>query len=145
MYTNTKTWVCNAYRHCPSSRVILGMHFFSGTAAIFPKINPQEKHTSKDSTGQKCPSHQWTLPQSLSIHIFIQVYILHTVKLSVFPTLSFIGHLQVSAPHALQWHNFLQARHNMVLHRNRMQFLHADGSPCDDQQFLVIPSSIPIL
>ena len=26
-----------------------------------------------------------------------------------------------------------------------MQFLHADGSPCDGQQFLVIPSSIPIL
>ena len=65
----------------------MGMHFFFffGTSETFPKTNPQEKHTSEESTGQTCPSHQWTLPQFLSIHIFIQVYILHTVKLSVSP------------------------------------------------------------
>ena len=47
----------------------MGMHLFSSAAAIFPQINPQEKHTIKDRTGQTCPSHQWTLPQFLSVHI----------------------------------------------------------------------------
>ena len=47
----------------------MGMHLFSSAAAIFPQINPQEKHTIAATTMQTCPSHQWTLPQSLSIHI----------------------------------------------------------------------------
>ena len=38
---------------------------------------------------------------------------------------------------------FLQRLRNMVLHRYRMQWLHADDSPCDDPQCLVIPSSKP--
>ena len=44
-------------------------------------------------------------------------------------------------PNTLQWHNFLQRLHNMVLHGYKMQWLHADGSHCDDPQCLVIPSS----
>ena len=35
-------------------------------------------------------------------------------------------------------------RHNMVLHRYRMHWLHADDSHCDDFHCLVIPSLIPI-
>ena len=82
MCTNPKTWFCTACRHCPTSRVVMGMQFLSAT---FPKTNPQEKHTIAATTMQTCPSHQWTLPQSLSIHRFIQVNFLHTVKLSVSP------------------------------------------------------------
>ena len=63
----------------------MGMHFLFGTSATFPKTKPQEKHTIAATTMQTCPSHQWTLPQSLSIHRFIQVDFLHTVKLSISP------------------------------------------------------------
>ena len=72
----------------------MGMHLLSGTSAIFPKTNPQEKHTIEDTTLQTCPFQQWTLQQSLSIHILIQVYLLnHPVKLSAFSH----NALQVSA------------------------------------------------
>ena len=49
-------------------------------------------------------------------------------------------------PNALQWHNFLERLHHTVLHRYRMQWLHTDGSPCDDHQFLVVSQlEIPTL
>ena len=44
-------------------------------------------------------------------------------------------------PHALQWHTSLESLHKTVLHKNRMQWLHADDYHYDDPCFLVIPSS----
>ena len=41
---------------------------------------------------------------------------------------------------ALQWHNSLESLRNTVLHRYRMQWLHADDSHCDDPRFLLVPS-----
>ena len=49
-------------------------------------------------------------------------------------------------PNALHWHKFLHSLRHMVLHKYRMQCLHANGSPCDDSQFLGVSQlSIPIL
>ena len=48
-------------------------------------------------------------------------------------------------PTTLQWHKFLQTRHNMVPHRIQNAMATRRWFHCDDPRFLVISSSMPIL
>ena len=116
----------NSYhQYLHSFLLSLGIHWACASCTI--PLQPSSVPTLEPHTAQ----------YTLVFHITQSV---HNSIISVGPSIScsrsFITFLMPRAtnksPNALQWHNFLSSLHHMMLHKYRMQFLHADESNCDD-------------